>query len=45
MCNVSLAIVWKDAAMKSPCKLSCKQNNISKQFEISNQFEFTSGLM
>ena len=40
MCN-SLAIVWKVATAKSPCKLLCKRNNISEQFEISNRFEFT----
>ena len=44
MCN-SLAIVWKVAAVKSPCKLPCKQNDISKRFEILKLFEFTSGLM
>ena len=44
MCK-SLAIVWKVAAVKSPRKFPCKQNNIPKQFDISNRFEFTSGLL
>ena len=31
--------------MKSPCKLPCKRNNISKWLEISSRFEFTLSLM
>ena len=43
-CNRVLAIVWKVTSAKSPCKLLCKRNNILKRFEISNRFEFTSGI-
>ena len=38
---INITTVWKVAIAKS----SCKQNHFSKQFEISNWFEFTSGLM
>ena len=41
MCNRALLLF----AVKSPCKLPCKRNDISKRFEISNRFKLPSGIM